>query len=52
MASLAPDATTEDVNMVFWDWAPALPQRLTIIDEEARLPRDQRSWSDETLRIG
>jgi RES domain-containing protein len=44
--SFAAGATAEDRNVVFWSWGPALPHRLTVIDDEFRLPRDQSSWHD------
>ena len=31
-------------NMVFWTWSDTPPHRVTVIDDEARLPRDGRSW--------
>lgn len=43
--SFAAGATRADVNMVFWDWGPALPHRLLVIDDEGRLPRDDHSWA-------
>ncbi len=42
--SFAPGATTDDRNVVFWHWSAALPHRLTVIDDQARLPRDDASW--------
>jgi RES domain-containing protein len=42
--SFASGATPEDVNIVFWHWGSDLPHRLTVIDDEHRLPRDQSSW--------
>jgi hypothetical protein len=30
--------------MVFWDWGPDLPHLLRVIDDEGRLPQDDRSW--------
>jgi RES domain-containing protein len=44
--SFAAGATAADLNMVFWDWAPTGPHRLTVVDDEARLPRDQSAWPD------
>ena len=44
--SFAAGATPADRNVVFWSWGAALPHRLTIIDDEQRLPRDQSSWPD------
>ncbi|KRE03180.1 hypothetical protein ASE61_11830 [Bosea sp. Root670] len=37
--SFAPGATRDDVNLVLWDWSDAAPCRLTLIDDEGRLPR-------------
>jgi RES domain-containing protein len=34
------------VNVVFWRWSASLPHRLTVIDDEGRLPRDESSWRD------
>ncbi len=42
--SFAPGAGVSDRNVVFWRWADTLPNRVTVIDDEARLPRDGRSW--------
>jgi RES domain-containing protein len=33
-------------NLVLWRWAETPPHRLTLIDSERRLPRDDRSWED------
>ncbi|MBR0641358.1 RES family NAD+ phosphorylase [Plastoroseomonas hellenica] len=43
--SFAPGAITRDRNVVFWRWGPNLPYRVLVVDDEGRLPRDQRSWS-------
>ncbi len=42
--SFAPGAAPEGRNIVFWKWSSELPHKLTVIDEEARLPRNTRSW--------
>ncbi|MCB8877067.1 RES family NAD+ phosphorylase [Acidisoma silvae] len=42
--SFAAGATSEDANLVFWQWAADLPHRVTVIDDDNRLPRDDRSW--------
>jgi len=42
--SFAPGATIGDHNVVFWRWSPELPCRVTVIDDEGRLPRDGSSW--------
>lgn len=43
--SFAPGATPADRNVVFWRWSEAVPHRVTVIDDEARLPRDGTSWA-------
>lgn len=43
--SFAPGVAASDQNVVFWRWSPDLPCRLTVIDDERRLPRDGSSWS-------
>ena len=40
-ASAAPPGTA---NLVFWRWGDALPHRVRVIDDLARLPRDRASW--------
>ncbi|MGH7080457.1 MAG: RES family NAD+ phosphorylase [Acetobacteraceae bacterium] len=42
--SFAPGATAIDKNVVFWRWPGVLPYRVVVIDDEARLPRDDGSW--------
>lgn len=42
--SFAPGALAADRNVVFWRWSDALPCKVVVIDDEARLPRDDRSW--------
>ncbi len=42
--SFAAGATAEDRNLVLWNWSGDLPHRLIVIDDEHRLPRDDRSW--------
>jgi RES domain-containing protein len=42
--SFAARATEEDVNLVFWRWSLELPHKVVVIDDEGRLPRDDRSW--------
>jgi RES domain-containing protein len=42
--SFAPGATSADRNIVFWRWSATLPHRLVVIDDETRLPRDDKSW--------
>ena len=43
--SFAPGAGPLDRNIVFWNWSDAPPQRVLVIDDENRLPRDDRSWN-------
>ena len=42
--SFAPGAIPADRNAVFWHWSDAGPCSVTVIDDEARLPVDNRSW--------
>ena len=42
--SFAPGAGLADRNVVFWRWSDDLPHKVLVIDDEARLPRDGRSW--------
>ena len=42
--SYAHGATAADINVVFWDWGPALPHQVQVVDDERRLPRDASSW--------
>ncbi|NHN86818.1 RES domain-containing protein [Acetobacter musti] len=43
--SFAPGATQNDRNLVFWAWSDSLPSRVTVIDDERRLPTTPASWS-------
>lgn len=45
VASHAPGAVPSDRNLVFWRWSDTLPHKVVVIDDEGRLPRDDRSWS-------
>lgn len=45
--SFAPGAGPADRNAVFWIWSDDLPHRLRVIDDAARLPRDDRSWEPQ-----
>lgn len=42
--NFAPGAGAADRNVVFWRWTGFPPNRVAVIDDEARLPRDGRSW--------
>ncbi len=43
--SFAPGATPAERTVVFWQWSEAVPHRVTVIDDAARLPRDDASWA-------
>ncbi len=43
--SFAAGATPDDLNTVFWSWAPDRPHQLRVIDDHARLPRTGASWA-------
>jgi len=42
--SFAKGATDRDINVVFWDWSGTPPHQVVVIDDDARLPRNDRSW--------
>lgn len=42
--SFAPGATQNDRNLVFWAWSDSLPSRVTVVDDERRLPTTAASW--------
>lgn len=42
--SFAVGARSGDTNLVFWDWADQPPKQVLVIDQDARLPRNQTSW--------
>ena len=44
VGSFARGASADDVNVVFWDWSDAPPNKVIVIDPHGRLPRDQSSW--------
>lgn len=43
--SFASKACADNINVVFWQWSRQLPHRVQVIDDELRLPKDDRSWS-------
>lgn len=43
--SFAPGAGPGHCNVAFWRWNDGAGARLTILDDEERLPRDGTSWS-------
>lgn len=42
--SFATGRTRRDVNAVFWRWTDSLPHQVLLVDDEARLPRNDLSW--------
>lgn len=42
--SFAAGATANDRNVVFWDWASTPPHQVKVIDDYARLPKNDLSW--------
>lgn len=42
--SFASGATVRDLNLVLWDWSTTRPHRVRVVEDESRLPRDDRSW--------
>lgn len=42
--SFAPGAVASDHNLVLWRWGEAA-QRISVIDPQQRLPRNQASWT-------
>jgi RES domain-containing protein len=42
--SFAPGGGSADQNVVFWRWSDMPPHQVKVIDDLARLPRDDRSW--------
>jgi RES domain-containing protein len=43
--SFAHRAGSDDRNLIFWRWAPDIPHKVRVIDDQSRLPRDDSSWS-------
>jgi RES domain-containing protein len=42
--SFAPTTDARDLNLVFWRWSRTRPHRVRVVDDDGRLPRDDRSW--------
>lgn len=42
--SFAAGAIDRDINAVFWTWTGSPPHQVRVIDDESRLPKDDRSW--------
>jgi len=42
--SFAAGAGADDINVVFWRWSPDPPHQVRVIDDDHRLPKDDRSW--------
>jgi RES domain-containing protein len=45
--SFASRAQADDRNLVLWEWSREPPHQLAVIDDEGRLPRDQKSWEPD-----
>lgn len=45
--SFAAAATADDQNVVFWHWSGTPPYRVTVIDDEDRLPHNDLSWRQD-----
>jgi RES domain-containing protein len=43
--SFSRTARPNNANLVFWDWCEVKPHQIIVIDDNGRLPNDQRSWS-------
>lgn len=43
--SFADGASPDATNVVFWRWGEGAPCQVRVVDDEDRLPADQRSWS-------
>jgi RES domain-containing protein len=46
--SFAPRNDASSLNLVLWSWSDRDPHRITPVDPESRLPRDQSSWPTDT----
>jgi RES domain-containing protein len=42
--SFAAGSTVNDINVVFWNWSPAPPHQVRVIDDHGRLPHTAASW--------
>ena len=42
--SFAHRAGPDDRNLVLWQWGADLPHKICVVDDQARLPKDDRSW--------
>ncbi len=43
--SFAPGARADNINLVLWQWSSKQrPHKITVIDDDARLPKDRESW--------
>lgn len=42
--AFAPGTNPGDLNLVLWVWSEAAPCRVAVVDDFARLPRDDASW--------
>lgn len=42
--SFVAGAGPDDRNLVLWKWSAEPPHRVRVVDDHARLPKDDRSW--------
>ena len=42
--SFTPGATSQDENLVLWNWGSSAPYKVEVFDPSGRLPRNQLSW--------
>ena len=42
--SFAARAGERDINLVLWRWTRDKPHKVTVVDDDNRLPKDRSSW--------
>jgi RES domain-containing protein len=45
--SFVSHAPRDSLNLILWKWGAHPPQQVCVIDDDGRLPRDRRSWTDD-----
>jgi RES domain-containing protein len=45
--SFAPGCSTDNHNLVLWQWSDAEPHSVQVIDDLGRLPKTPDSWAGE-----
>jgi RES domain-containing protein len=45
--SFAPGCSSQNQNLVLWDWADTEPHAVRVIDDFGRLPKTPESWLDD-----